>query len=600
MKMKFLFPRHTLRTKLVVAVLVCILAPTLITFSGSELLTRDLLRKNAEDNAFQSLRIANESVRTILNNLLYVANFIQFDTELNSLLREQLNEPVNIEDYEQFSKQIKLMRTLETLSFSGEKLFISVILPNGKTYSNYASIRYNPKNLTSEPWFLAIKNQLPYEGAWLGVHKNYLQDQSTAPYLITAVRPLKLTTGSHYAYIFVSMDERRLHKIWGENRVGQEMMLIDQSGKILSHLDPQKIGTQESSSFSYSEGSESMLIQLGGVDYLMARMETSFYKWNLISLTPYKDAVGKITGISRSILLTLLLFFSIFLILLILLIRQFTKPILHLSGIVRKINEGNLEIRSEIRGADEIGVLGRAMDNMLDRIKAMIRNIKYEQQLKRKAEIAMLQSQINPHFLFNILNSIRMRILLKGDQENAGIIESLSTVLRMTIDRNNAFIPLREEVEIVNHYLELMNFRRRQPIHLVIDLDEDALLKEVPRFIIQPLIENACMHGIKQNSGCITIKAHVAEDALLIVVEDDGEGMETSTLDTLTRKLGMNVASNDRGENKLNGIGLTNVAERIRIIYGPASGMTVESKLGEGTRVTLILHTKSDEAIDDV
>ncbi|MFC3343187.1 cache domain-containing sensor histidine kinase [Paenibacillus abyssi] len=593
--MKFLFPRHTLRTKLVATALVCILVPMLITLSASEWLTRDLLRKNAEDNAFQSLQIANESVITILNNMIYVANFIQFDPELNTLLREQLDEPFMIQDYEQYSKQIKLMRTLETLSFSGEKLFISILLPNGKTFSNYANQSYEPRNMISEPWFLAIQDQLPYEGAWLGVHENYWQDQSASPYLITAVRPLKLTTGSNYAYIFVSMDERRLHKVWGDDRSGQEMMLIDQNGKILSHLDPLKIGTQGPSFRSYSEQSESMLVQLGDIDFLMARMETSFYDWNLISLTPYKEAVGKITGISRSILLTLLLFFSIFLIILILLIRQFTKPILRLSGIVRKIDEGNLEIRSQVRGMDEIGVLGRALDNMLDRIKEMIHKIKYEQQLKRKAEIDMLQAQINPHFLFNILNSIRMRILLKGDQENAGIIESLSTVLRMTIDRNNAFVTLREEVEIVGHYLQLMNFRRRQPIHLVADLNQDTLLREVPRFIIQPLIENACMHGIKQHGGCITVKAQIVEDALIIIVEDDGDGMEPVALDQLNRKLGMNGPGNDRSERKLNGIGLTNVAERIRIIYGAASGMTVESKLGEGTRITLNIPTKSEE-----
>jgi two-component system sensor histidine kinase YesM len=233
---------------------------------------------------------------------------------------------------------------------------------------------------------------------------------------------------------------------------------------------------------------------------------------------------------------------------------------------------------------------------MLDRIKEMIHKITYEQQLKRKAEIDMLQAQINPHFLFNILNSVRMRILLKGDQENAEIIESLSTVLRMTIDRNNAFVTLREEVEIVRHYLELMNFRRRQPIHLVIDLNQDTLLKEVPRFIIQPLIENACMHGIKQNSGCITIRSQLVDNDLIIVVADDGDGMEPTLVNNLNLHLGNNVPPKNLGANKLNGIGLTNVAERIRIIYGPSSVMIVESQLGEGTSITVNINDKSEEA----
>lgn len=595
MKTRFPFSRRTLRTKLVVAALVCILVPTLITLTASGLLTRDKLRTNAENNAFQSLRIVNESVRTVLSNMLYVTNFIQFDSEMNSLLREQLMEPSDIQDYEQYSKHIKIMKTLDTLSFSGEKLFISILLPSGKTYSNYASTSYDPKNLILEPWFLAIKNGLPYEGAWLGVHENYLQDRSTSQYLITAVRPLKLTTGSSYAYIFVSMDEQRLHKIWGEDNIGQEILLTNREGTILSHLDPLKIGTQAPHFSSHSDQWKSKLVEIKDVDYLMVGMETSFYKWGLISLTPYKEAVSKITDMSKSILLTLLLFFSIFLVILILLIRQFTKPILHLSGIVREINEGNLEIRSYVRGVDEIGVLGRAIDNMLDRIKEMIQEIRYEQQLKRMAEIAMLQAQINPHFLFNILNSIRMRILLNGDQENAGIIESLSTVLRMTIDRNNAFVTLQEEVEVIRHYCGLMNFRRREPIHLDIDLDQDTLLKEVPRFIIQPLIENACMHGIKQNRGCITIKSQLVDSLLIITVADDGTGMEPSLLNHLNRHLGKTIPRYDRVVNQLTGIGLTNVAERIRIIYGSPSGMTVESRIGEGTWITLNIPIKREE-----
>jgi len=612
---KWLFTRRTLRSKLVVASIICILVPMLIMLPASEWLTKDKLRKNAENNALQSLEIANKSVSTILNNMLYVVNFIQFDVKMISLLRDELLSPVEIETYDQYSKHMQLLRTLETLSLSGEQLFISILLPNGKSFTNYASRSFEPQQLINESWFVDVKEQLPYDGGWIGVHENYIKDQSSSSHFITVVRPMRLTTKSEYAYIFVSVDEKRLNTVWGDQTNNQEMMLTDLDGVILSHLDSTKIGQSTAHFFDESDGAgdttkvmaagavgqagaedafSSKLIKLQDETYLMAWKKASFYNWNLISLTPYEQAIGEIAGISRSILWTLLLFFSLFLLLLIILIRQFTKPMVELLGVVKQINGGNMDIRSQVRGVDEVGILGKALDNMLDRISEMIQKITLEQQLKRKAEIDMLQAQINPHFLFNILNSVRMGILMKGDKENAGILESLSTLLRMTIERNNAFVPLHEEVDIVRHYLQLMNFRRRRPIDLQVELEPEAMLQEIPRFIIQPIIENACMHGIKQKQGCISIKARFEGTALIIEIADDGAGMEPDIADEINRKVrGALIAANDQDGNKLNGIGLTNVGERIRIIYGPASGMHIESKAGEGTTITLTLDIKS-------
>src|SRR5690606_4660412 len=113
-----------------------------------------------------------------------------------------------------------------------------------------------------------------------------------------------------------------------------------------------------------------------------------------------------------------------------------------LSSVASQVNQGNLSVRSNIIGKDEIGKLGKSFDLMLDRVNHMIIQIKKEQEQKRKAELEMLQAQLNPHFLFNILNSIRMRILLKGDNENAELLSSLSSFLRMSINRNNEFISL--------------------------------------------------------------------------------------------------------------------------------------------------------------
>lgn len=139
-------------------------------------------------------------------------------------------------------------------------------------------------------------------------------------------------------------------------------------------------------------------------------------------------------------------------------------------------------MRSYIRGQDEIGNLGMSIDQMLDHIKYMIAEITETQTRKRKAELAMLQVQINPHFLFNVLNSIRMKVLRKGDVESAQMMSSLSKLLRMTISQDQDLIYLHEEVGTVKEYVQLMDMRQKEKVNLEIDVSPDVLFEKVPRF----------------------------------------------------------------------------------------------------------------------
>ncbi|TMZ39389.1 HAMP domain-containing protein, partial [Klebsiella pneumoniae] len=174
--------------------------------------------------------------------------------------------------------------------------------------------------------------------------------------------------------------------------------------------------------------------------------------------------------------------------------------------------QGDLTVRSRIKGKDEIGRLAESFDLMLDRINAMIRDITETQERKRKAELAMLQAQINPHFLFNALNSIRMKVMRKGDIESSEMISSLSKLLRMTIDQGRETIPFRKEIDIAKDYIHLMNMRRSTEVQLDIHVSTDAYLEEIPRFILQPIIENSIIHGFSQDGGTISLDAYVEED----------------------------------------------------------------------------------------
>ena len=138
-----------------------------------------------------------------------------------------------------------------------------------------------------------------------------------------------------------------------------------------------------------------------------------------------------------------MLFCCCFYLALIILIREITKPVTKLSFITKSVERGNLDVRANVSGNSDVAKLAHSFDNMLDTIEEMIEQIKEQEEEKRMAELEMLQAQINPHFLFNVLNSIRLKIRLSGDKDSAQLIYSLSALLRMTINRNNAFIPFK-------------------------------------------------------------------------------------------------------------------------------------------------------------
>jgi two-component system sensor histidine kinase YesM len=228
---------------------------------------------------------------------------------------------------------------------------------------------------------------------------------------------------------------------------------------------------------------------------------------------------------------------------------------------------------------------------MLDRIESMFEQITMEQTKKRRAELEMLQAQINPHFMFNLLNSIRMNILIQGDKENAELIASLSSLLRMTINRDNEFIPLQEEVDTVNHYIRLMNFRHANQVRLEVHFENGCEQAKVPRFVIQPLIENAIIHGFEQFDGEIFIDAirirEAGADDVLISVRDNGIGMTEDKLQELRAKVERDQETQDHGKKGFSGIGVQNVFQRLRLIYGRQVQLDIASEPDVGTKITI-------------
>ncbi|MBD0382172.1 sensor histidine kinase [Paenibacillus sp. WST5] len=590
------------RGKLIAASIVCILIPTLVTLVVYNYLTRDAVKDQAVSNAQQTLQLVDGHVTNTLKHMLYLMNYFQVEQSgIGQTFKQFISGDWGTANpaYEEYKARADIMTKIESVTAAGEPSYLTILLSNGTYFMNYRKDDdFDPVLLITKPWITKVQGFQGLDSYWVGVTPTeFRRDKATSPYQLTAVR--QLDSRSRTGVIVVTIMERQIGNYFREVSAvqGQEVMLLDGNDQIISHADINQIGT----SFPYLKQlnkQEDNIVQIDGKNYLISKRVLAVNGWKLVSLIPYSTAVSKINSIFENVFTFQLISFILFFILLMVAIRAFTKPLLKLDKVATSVQKGELHLRSSIRGQDEIGRLGKSFDQMLDRISDMIIEVTRTQARKRKAELDMLQAQINPHFLFNVLNSIRMKVLGKGDRESAEMIASLSKLLRMTIqDQGN--IPLHDEVDTVIDYMKLMNMRQKDKVDLEIDIDNDVFLEQVPRFFLQPIIENALIHGLNQQAGTIQLNAHAEADHIRICIRDSGQGMDQATLERLRSKLAMHtdemLLAEPEKKKGFSSIGLQNVNERMRMTFGDAFLMQVDSEIGAGTAVTLIIPKQMQE-----
>jgi two-component system sensor histidine kinase YesM len=590
--------RLSFRFKIMMASIICILIPACITLSMFNYLTQDAVKEQAIANSQESSLLVGNYVTNSFRYMLNIANSIQTDSEMNTIMKQKASGKVYTgpnAEYDQFTDENKIAKTIDTLTVGGEKCYVTILLKNGSYFTSYSpSDDYNPIQMTKEPWFGQLNNLYGFESYWVESEPTVFHDEKVNnPYQISVVRTLRGDSTTIYGYVIVTIMENRINHNFERLADSQEFMILDASNVILSNHDASKIGTIFPYSNQATNQITSDIIQVGNGNesYLMTQQSLSFTGWKLVSLTPYKTAIFKINAIFNKVFVFQLFFFFVFLLLLLYVLRTFTKPLVRLGRVAITVQRGNLEVRSHIRGQDEIGRLGYLFDQMLDRIKEMIAEISLTQTRKRRAELAMLQAQINPHFLFNVLNSIRMKVLHRGDKESAVMIGSLSKLLRMTISQEKSTISLHEEVEVVIDYMQLMNMRQKEKAQLEVEVSTDASLEKVPRFFLQPLIENALIHGLNQSAGMIILQAWKVETQLIVTIADNGIGMNAETLDRLRNKLLTHDEQQMESESRLgfSSMGISNVNERMRMTYGESFVMQIDSEQGKGTRISMFI-----------
>lgn len=257
--------------------------------------------------------------------------------------------------------------------------------------------------------------------------------------------------------------------------------------------------------------------------------------------------------------------------------RSFFLPLKILGYSMKKVENEQFEIRIPQRRNDEIGALISSFNNMAERLDELHNEVYVAHVKEKEAELIALETQINPHFLYNTLDTIYWMTKLEGSFESAQMIKTLADLFRIALSSGNEKIPLKKELEHLNYYMEIQMKRFGNLFTFSLQVDPELEERTVLKLILQPLVENAIVHGIEKKQGASKIDVSITADKkglLIYRVSDDGAGFDTNTL-------------KENSRDKKGGFGLRNVDERLRLAYGPDYGIIVESTHGEGTTIVI-------------
>jgi two-component system sensor histidine kinase YesM len=274
-----------------------------------------------------------------------------------------------------------------------------------------------------------------------------------------------------------------------------------------------------------------------------------------------------------------------------------TEPVRRLQDIMASVDTGEFKLVGTIRATDEIRELAREYDVMVGRIRELMEANVREQEQKRKSDLKALQAQINPHFLYNTLDSIIWMGEMKQNEQVVQMTSALSKLFRISISKGREIIPVSDELAHVESYLTIQEMRYRDSFTYSIDVDPDIRDLAILKITLQPLVENAIYHGIKEvdHQGAIEITGDRQGETVVFQVRDNGKGMDAATLSGLLEAIG---APEERtGTLNRQGMGVRNVHQRIRLYFGEEFGLTCESTPGQGTTMTVRVPAREREEL---
>lgn len=566
-----------------------ILLPILVVASGIIFFSMRALMNNSIALGAATFRQLESNLVHKLDSYLSVTDWMMAESELIGALQQDYRSYAQY--FDNYFGPIRAAAT-KAQRMNADPIDVSVYASNPGVVPDYRFVFPAGEDVQASAWYQGIL-------AGYGSNTIYLDqaDGETSLLLGRLLNPF--AKPQRQAVLVVRVPEDSLFSLFSDEGSYRSIYLVDDQGTIACSNERQSVG-QPASSVTGLEA----LIQLGDAHEGRLRSgsvayaavlggEGPFAGWRLVSLQSGQRLLDDLMGILGWGVVFFLTLAAVAFCFLFIFSKRMTGRLRGLAAEMEQAGTLDFAPASPDGSQDEIGVLSRTFQEMLQRIEALIQEVYVDklsiQQLKvreQEAELNALQSQINPHFLFNVLECISASLVKRQDDEALELVERFAFLMRRATDLTRGKITLDEEIQMIEAYMSIQSFRFRDRLKLQVEVPPGLRKQLIPKFSLHPLVENAVTHGLRAKDGPGTVRVTVCEreGVLTATVADDGVGMEGERLHQVREGLA--------GEQPAGAsIGLNNIHQRARLYYGEDYGLELESAPSLGTRVTLRLPT---------
>lgn len=578
----------SIRGKILLSFFVCIIVPVAFIIYNSYSSSQAVLKEQWDRNQQESMRSVAMNMDGLSERMMNASNLIVNDTELQNFLQAPPEWTDNYASFQQYQNVQKKLSNIKGIIMDSNAM-VAVIDFRGYVHTSSLDSGGTPvfNELTGEPWYrLTVQQQgwpywqLPYQGA-------LAQGADAKPWFMLTrliksphgdegigIALIAIPSESFFPGSAAAEDSEQAHTLMLVT--GDNSKVLDVKGSPIAG-DPGQLVAE----IAADKGPDAVLSRLpvGGRDYLYSTVPVPRIGWKVIEFVPQTDLTGQLNRIKNQSFLWLFAWFAVFTIVFVILMLRFTGPLRELLLSMGKLGQGDFHAQVAVRGADEVAKLGVHFNLMTESLRGLVAKLSDEQKRKEAAKFQALQAQINPHFLFNTLNSIKWMAVLSGSQHVSQMITRLGKLLEFSMKNDREIISLEEEFAYLEDYLELQKIRFHDNVQIETQLPDAVKDCGILKFTLQPIVENSIIHG-NRTPLSIRISAAEYDGGLELTVKDNGKGMSAEKLEQVKLALHPEHA-------RYNGIGIGNVHERLRMHYGAEYGVELQSMESEGTTVTI-------------
>ena len=583
----------SIQSTIFAAISVLVLCAVIVATLISVRYTNSAIYENSVIYTQTIIRQLNQNIDSYITYMDNIASVIAKSQDAYQLLYQQIGEDEATKE----GHRKRLLEQFNTILKSREDIRnIGIVQKDGVMLINSGYQAINPDlDLSTQEWYTnAVDN-----------YNQYCLTSSHVQHVIKGQRPWVITlsreihnfygTGNSDGVVFIDLNYNAIIDLCEQNSIGDKgyVFILDQDGNIVYHPSQQQLYNelQTENIDTVMNADSDIVVTREGDDekiYTLSHSETT--GWTIVGCVNMAELLKDSREANNIYVMTAIVLVAIAMILSSFIARSITLPIQKLRDSMKKVQEGDFKAADVvITSQNEIGSLTTSFNAMTHRIEELMEENVKEQEQKRKIELKALQSQINPHFLYNTLDSLIWMAEGKKYEDVVLMTASLARLLRQSISNEDETVLIGQEIQYVKSYLTIQKMRYKDKLEFEINVDPFINSVHIVKLVLQPIVENAIYHGLKykESKGLLTVTGYQKNQNAVIEITDDGVGMDEETLNHIFEKHKVNYRSN--------GVGVYNVQKRLCMYYGKEYGLHYESEPGHGTTVTVTIPMEQEE-----